>query len=135
MNDVVRFEYTENVGAFMGLGTRLPEGIRTSLLVATVSVSLVVASAFAIGARSIDRFQFIGLALIVSGGIGNLIDRLSNDGAVVDFVSVGAGRLRTGVFNVADVAVTTGVIVILLLGMKGENVQWPKKEKEQKNLS
>ena len=54
------------------------------------------------------------LALIVAGGIGNLIDRLRFGGYVTDFLYLHAWRLHTGVFNVADMAITGGVLWLLL---------------------
>ena len=54
----------------------------------------------------------VALALILAGGIGNLIDRISNNGLVTDFINVGIGPLRTGVFNVADMAVLFGVLAL-----------------------
>jgi signal peptidase II len=53
----------------------------------------------------------------VGGGIGNLIDRALHQGAVVDFMNVGLGNLRTGIFNVADVALTGGAIALALWGL------------------
>jgi signal peptidase II len=54
------------------------------------------------------------LGLIAGGGLGNWLDRLLNAGAVTDFVSLGVGRLRTGIFNVADLAVVAGTVLLLL---------------------
>jgi signal peptidase II len=48
-----------------------------------------------------------------SGGMGNFIDRTTNNGAVVDFLNVGVGSLRTGIFNIADVAIMLGVALFL----------------------
>jgi len=48
---------------------------------------------------------------VFAGGISNLIDRILW-GSVVDFMSVGVGPLRTGIFNVADVAVMIGIALI-----------------------
>jgi signal peptidase II len=56
----------------------------------------------------------IALALFLGGGIGNLIDRLTNDGRVIDFMHIGFGFLRTGIFNVADMALMTGVVLLAL---------------------
>ncbi len=58
--------------------------------------------------------RLIALSLIVGGGLGNLIDRLLNHGVVVDYISMGVGSLRTGVFNLADAAITVGLVVILV---------------------
>jgi signal peptidase II len=54
----------------------------------------------------------VGLALFVSGGASNWIDRVVR-GSVVDFMHVGVGPVRTGVFNVADVAIMVGAIVVV----------------------
>jgi signal peptidase II len=65
----------------------------------------------------VDRLELvptIALSLLAGGGIGNLIDRIANDGAVTDFVRIGIGPLRTGIFNLADVAIVVGVLVLAL---------------------
>jgi signal peptidase II len=56
----------------------------------------------------------MALTLIVAGGAANLLDRLAY-GAVVDFLNLGiGGRLRTGIFNVADLAIAAGAAVLAL---------------------
>jgi hypothetical protein len=57
--------------------------------------------------------QIVGLSLICGGGIGNLIDRWAY-GYARDFLNVGIGSVRTGIFNVADVALMAGCLVVLL---------------------
>lgn len=55
----------------------------------------------------------VGLGLVLGGAVGNLIDRL-RFGSVVDFVDVGIGeRMRWPCFNVADLAITVGVILLV----------------------
>jgi signal peptidase II len=51
---------------------------------------------------------------LAASGIGNLIDRLLFDGRVTDFLNLGIGGLRTGIFNIADVVGLLGFIVLLL---------------------
>jgi len=63
--------------------------------------------------------QIVGMALIAAGGIGNLLDRLFNNGVVMDYISFGVGFLRTGIFNVADVAIVAGGSIIVLSRAKG----------------
>jgi signal peptidase II len=58
--------------------------------------------------------RVFSFALIFAGGIGNIIDRILYDRHVTDFLNVGFGNIRTGIFNVADICVTAGVIGILL---------------------
>ena len=65
----------------------------------------------------IRKLVVMGLILAVGGGMGNLIDRIAH-GAVVDFVSLGIGPLRTGIFNLADVAITIGLLLFLAAGAR-----------------
>ena len=64
------------------------------------------------------RFQWrgallVGAGLIFAGGASNWIDRVMR-GSVVDFINIGVGPLRTGIFNVADVAVMLGAVVLFI---------------------
>jgi signal peptidase II len=64
-----------------------------------------------------DRMGFAKLAsfsLIISGGLGNIIDRILFDRHVTDFMNIGINNLRTGIFNFADVFITAGAIALLL---------------------
>ena len=70
--------------------------------------------AYALFVRA-GRAPFIfALALVLAGGASNLIDRFVNDGYVVDFINLGAGPIRTGIFNIADVAITVGALLLLI---------------------
>jgi signal peptidase II len=114
LNGVVRFEYAENSGAFLSLGSALPSSARFFLLVVVVGGLLALGLGFTIFSERINLRQKAVLALAVGGGLGNFIDRISH-GAVVDFVSLGIGPLRTGIFNLADVAITVGMLGVLWL--------------------
>lgn len=112
----IRLEYAENTGAFLSLGAALPDHLRSLLFVG--GTGLIVAGlliAMARGGHG-STAGSLGLALLAGGAVGNLIDRLIYGGAVVDFVSVGLGSLRTGIFNLADVAITTGVVLVAIRG-------------------
>lgn len=112
--DTVRLQLVSNPGAFMSLGAGLPEALRHVLLLGAVPLLIaVVCLALARAARG-SRSVLVGLALLAGGGAGNWLDRLMNGGAVTDFVSLGFGPLRTGIFNVADVAVIAGVCLVVL---------------------
>lgn len=65
-------------------------------------------------AKQMPRPSVTAWSLVLSGGIGNLLDRLLHDGGVIDFMNVGIGSLRTGIFNVADVCITIGVSLLVL---------------------
>jgi signal peptidase II len=79
--------------------------------VALLLLGLVYAALFA---RRLDRIRFIALTLVAGGGMSNLIDRLMFQGRVTDFLNVGLGSLRTGIFNVADMTILAGALLMLL---------------------
>ena len=125
MGDVFRFQYTTNKGAFLGLGAEMPDSVRFWALVVLVGIALIGALWFVLLSQKMNHpVDVLGVSLTIGGGLSNLVDRLLNDGAVVDFVNVGVGRLRTGVFNLADVAILIGpgVLVVwnVLSGATGE---------------
>ena len=63
--------------------------------------------------RHWQRLALLGAALMVAGGTSNLMDRISY-GMVIDFMNVGIGPVRTGIFNVADMAIMVGVGIVVL---------------------
>lgn len=122
LNGAVRIQYAENTGAFLSLGANLPEEARFILFVLLVGPILITGLAFAFRSDRMTPAQKMGLILAVGGGMGNLIDRIAH-GAVVDFVSLGIGPLRTGIFNLADVAITAGLVLFLAAGAREPEVQ------------
>ncbi|HXX63809.1 MAG TPA: signal peptidase II [Bacteroidota bacterium] len=105
----IRFAYAENRGAMLSFGAALPEPSRFWLLTVGVGLLLLGMLAVLLFAKHLSRTLVAGLALMLGGGASNFFDRLLNDGRVVDFVTLGWGAMRTGVFNLADVAITFGV--------------------------
>jgi signal peptidase II len=104
--------YTENTGGFLSLGANLPSGART--VVFTIGTGLMLAVLAVLTLRGAwTRWPALGLALFVAGGASNWIDRVVR-GSVVDFMSVGIGPLRTGVFNVADMAIMLGALMFVV---------------------
>jgi len=108
-NGFFRLVYAENPGAFLSLGANLHPELR--YWVFTVFVALLLGGLTWFALRYIQRTPVpfvIAVALIAGGGLGNLIDRLLYNGHVVDFMQIGYSPLRTGVFNVADMAIMAG---------------------------
>jgi signal peptidase II len=58
--------------------------------------------------------RLFSFALIIAGGLGNIIDRLLFDRHVTDFMILSISHLRTGIFNFADVCVSAGAIGLIL---------------------
>ena len=113
-HDTVRLEHAENPGAFLSLGEGLSSATRGGLF--TLGGALLVAGTafWALGARRISPVQVIGAALICGGGLANVIDRVTRDGNVTDFLNVGVGPVRTGIFNVADMLLMAGVAMLVV---------------------
>ncbi len=113
LGDTFRLEYVLNRGGFLSLGSGLPDAARTALLTGTTSVLLVLLSVVLVRRRLGGGWDTVGLGLVWAGGVSNLVDRLVR-GQVVDFLNFGIGPVRTGIFNVADVAITCGCALVLL---------------------
>ena len=110
--DSVRLVYAENTGGFLSLGAELPPAVRTTLFTLITGLVLAVLLVMLFRSRR-SLWRSLALALFVAGGISNWIDRALN-GSVVDFMNVGVGSLRTGIFNFADVAIMLGVTLFVL---------------------
>jgi signal peptidase II len=111
--DTVRLQYVENRGAFLGLGRDLGEDARFWLLLVATGVLLAVAAAMTLRAPARSVMEALAWALLIGGGVSNLADRALRQGAVVDFLNVGLGPLRTGIFNVADMGITAGTALLI----------------------
>jgi signal peptidase II len=112
--DTFRFQYAENSGAFLSLGATLPEPWRHLIFTILVGVFLLALLVYLLRSSELTAFATICLSLVCAGGLSNLIDRVAYNGRVIDFLNVGIGSLRTGIFNVADMAITFGAILMLL---------------------
>lgn len=123
LSDTVRLGYAENTGGFLGIGDNLPLRARTVVFTIGTGLVLVVLGIMAFRVR-LSRWHSVGLALFVAGGVSNWIDRAMN-GTVVDFLNVGVGWLRTGVFNVADVAIMLGAAIFALAELRRDRRALP----------
>jgi signal peptidase II len=120
LNDIFRFQYATNDGAFLSLGTNLPPTIRFLLLNVGVGILLLGLTIYAFTNKKLDTIQAASYALIASGGFSNWVDRARFEGSVVDFMNMGISSLRTGIFNVADLAILVGIGVLFIQSSKLE---------------
>ena len=108
--DTMRLQYAENSGGFLSLGANLPIAVRTAIF--TIGTGLILVGTLIAAAKlRLTGWQLVGLTLLWAGGASNWVDRVAR-GSVVDFLNVGFGALRTGIFNVADVAVLLGACIL-----------------------
>jgi len=112
--DTFRWVYAENSGAFLGMGDSLSERSRFWIFIVAVSLALMGMLLYLVKHPHLSKTTIIAMGLIASGGISNVLDRIFNHGAVIDFMNIGIGSLRTGIFNVADVVILVGVGMIFL---------------------
>ena len=118
IGDVFILINVENTGAFLGMGSELPEKLRVLLLIVLPIIVLIGISAYTYIDKALDKMSIIGFSLIIGGGIGNIFDRIVY-GSVTDFFYLDFwGIFQTGIFNIADLSVTMGMILILISSFK-----------------
>lgn len=113
--DTIRLDFELNRGGFLSVGSNLPDHVRRWIFVGFNACVMLGLVAFLFLKRNMPTALFVSLVFVLAGGIGNLIDRVYNDGLVTDFINVGIGQVRTGVFNVADMAITFGAVAVIWL--------------------
>ena len=107
--DFFRLTYIYNRGAAFGLHVG---GYSRYVFIALTVVAVVVLFAWFRTTPAYDRLRLYAIASVTGGAIGNLIDRVRSERGVVDFLDFGFGNVRWPVFNVADIAVTTGALLL-----------------------
>ncbi len=111
----------ENTGAFLSLGSDLSGIWRKVLLLYLPAVAMLVVLGVVLAQKDLTLGVLFGACCMIGGGIGNLIDRWLY-GSVTDFLHIDLEIVRTGVFNLADVSIMTGAIVVMVLSfMKGKS--------------
>lgn len=101
------------------MGLQLGGPARRLVLSALTVAALVVLGLLYHRTRPSERLRVIGVALIAGGALGNLVDRMRSSAGVVDFIDVGVANMRFWTFNVADMGITAGAVLLLLaLGWK-----------------
>ncbi|PIB23879.1 signal peptidase II [Maribacter sp. 4U21] len=106
----------ENKGAMLGFGENFPPLVKKILLQGLPLVVLIILLYRTLIKTDLNILLIVAFAFVIGGGIGNLIDRIYY-GSVTDFFQIRLGVLKTGIFNMADVSVTFGVLLLLLLSI------------------
>ena len=111
LGDFFRLTYTHNPGAAFGINI----GTHSRMFFLVLSlVALVVLGVIYRATPGTDRLRLLAISLVCAGAVGNIIDRLRFEAGVVDFLDVGIGSHRWPIFNVADMAVSIGAILLLV---------------------
>ncbi len=107
------FTHVRNTGAAFGFLNAVDFPFKTVVIALVAMTALIGVAMYAKGLAGDQRLARWGLALIVGGAVGNLVDRLTV-GSVVDFVDVYFRQYHFWAFNVADSAISVGVVVMIL---------------------
>lgn len=122
ISDYFIIRNVENPGAFLGIGSDFSPIIKSILLLALPVGVLITVLVYVFKDKSIDKLSLIGYSTIIGGGIGNIYDRFLY-GSVTDFLFIDLDGpyknvFQTGIFNIADLSVTTGMVMILWASFK-----------------
>ncbi|VVP68432.1 Lipoprotein signal peptidase [Pseudomonas fluorescens] len=107
-------ELHHNPGAFLSLGASLPPQLKQLIFIAGVSIVICWATYWAFSHWYKSIKHALPIYFIALGGASNLIDRIFRDGHVVDYMILSIGPIHTGVFNIADIAITVGAIALAI---------------------
>ncbi|MBE9463024.1 signal peptidase II [Dyadobacter subterraneus] len=103
----------ENDGAFLSLGSSLPETIKFILLSGIPLITLAFGVGYMFLRKNISLMSMIALSFAIGGGFGNIYDRIVH-GSVTDFLHIDLGFIQTGIFNMADVSLVVGMALFFV---------------------
>lgn len=113
IGDKFIMQYVENEGAFLGMGSDMNPTLHFIFLKLLPLLVLGYVVYYIVKTKTLDRLSLIAFSCIVGGGIANVFDRFAF-GSVTDFFYINLGGIfKTGIFNVADLAVTTGMVILI----------------------
>ncbi|MGB0981953.1 MAG: signal peptidase II [Winogradskyella sp.] len=116
IGDYFQLIWVENKGAFLGMGSEMNDTLRILFLLILPILVLGYVVYYIVKNTELDRLSLIAFCCIIGGGIANVFDRIVF-GEVTDFFFMRlTDVIRTGIFNVADLSVTSGMIMLLLSG-------------------
>lgn len=118
IGDAFIMQYVENKGAFLGMGSDLNPTLRLIFLLVLPILVLGYVTYYILKHKELDMMSLVAFCCIIGGGIANVFDRIVL-GSVTDFLFIDLGGVfRTGIFNIADVSVTTGMIMLVVASFK-----------------
>lgn len=104
----------ENSGAFLGMGSDSSPAVKLIFLLIIPAIVLTIVLYYVVTNNMLDKKSIVGFSCIAGGGIANVYDRFMY-GSVTDFLFMDFGGVfKTGVFNIADLSVTTGMVLLLI---------------------
>lgn len=118
LKGLVRLEYFENTGVFSSLGAGLPTPAKFWLFTVGVTLVLLMLLIYILVSKQVSLAFLVGSSLVIGGGLSNVLDRLINHGAVIDFIFFVIDGWVTDIFNLADLAISIGLVSMLLAQLR-----------------
>ncbi len=114
----------ENTGAFLSMGDSFSQLTKTLLLSALPVILLALGFHYLLTNKNIPTAKLIGFCFVIGGGLGNIFDRIVH-GSVTDFMHIAFPGFQTGIFNMADVSITFGVLIVIFQSflMKNKSIE------------
>ena len=117
IKDYFQLIWVENKGAFLGMGSDMDPTLKLIFLLILPTLVLGYVIYYIVKTKELDRLSLIAFCCIIGGGVANVFDRIVY-GEVTDFFFINLGGVfKTGIFNVADLSVTTGMLMLLFSGI------------------
>ena len=116
-HDTLIIVYAENSGGFLSLGSNIKQPYKTIIMIIVPIAAIAMALIFILTGKYLTNLELFLLCSVLGGGISNIYDRVMHNGYVTDFLNVGIGSIRTGIFNLADMAILFGLIFLVLIQM------------------
>lgn len=131
---LIDLTHVRNTGAAFGLFNAVQFPLKPAVMLAVALVALAAIAVYAAQLRDDERMARSGLALVLGGAIGNLIDRAIT-GYVLDFVDVYYGGAHFWAFNVADAAITVGAALVIVDVLFSGSTRGPEAPERQPHVS
>jgi len=114
----LRLSYWENAGTVMSLGDELPRALRYQAFTVGAAMFAAALIAFIVLSARLTPTGVTAGSLIAGGSLSNVIDRLLHEGRALDFINIVMTPLHLMIFNLADVALALGMVMLLYLALR-----------------
>ena len=121
LGNTLVLQFAKNKGAFLSMGSNWPDALQLLFLKILPVIFLSMFFIILFRTNKLNLLSVTSISLILGGGSGNMLDRIFNNGYVIDFMNIGIGSLRTGIFNFADIFIMAGSGLMLIAIIREKN--------------
>ena len=113
LKGTIVFIKAENIGAALGIGAGLPSMLKVFYLQLLPIAILLFLFRMIVIDKELPKLIIVGVAIAIGGAFGNILDRILY-GSVTDFIQLHIGTYTTGIFNIADISVIIGLVLVIV---------------------